>query len=330
MRELFGPPGGGGGADGDGGGGGGGGGRPGPRMIAVGLAALAAGVGIAVIALGHDDGGGIDNAGAQVTTATVDGGSDRTPPTIVISRPRSGEQVTAGSRVAASYACNDGGKPAKLCEGTVADGAPIATTEGDHQFRVRARDAAGNEETVVVRYSAVAGRTTTTTTTTKVTRATIDIRSPADGRTYPADTRITADFSCTPADPCRADVAPGAAVPADPGPHDFTVTAADSDGSPRTATASYTVQAPPDPGPPAPSADPAPGTYAAVDVTYACTGGTAPVTCSATLDGKPFTSGAAVPCNTHTIVVTAQDARHGATSKSFTYTVDGDQCTVIR
>ena len=75
---------------------------------------------------------------------------DTTPPVVTIRRPAAGEQLDRGSTVAADYSCEG----AVTCSGPVASGAPLGLSVlGPAEFRVSARDDAGNEAVGLVAYS---------------------------------------------------------------------------------------------------------------------------------------------------------------------------------
>ena len=95
----------------------------------------------------------IDAAGndSRLTgTYTVDG----VAPTILVSTPNSATGYIKGTRVNATFDCNDsGGAGVASCVGTVASGARIATnTVGVHTFSVTATDTVGNQSDVDVPY----------------------------------------------------------------------------------------------------------------------------------------------------------------------------------
>ena len=300
LRELFGGAGGSGdnGGNGDGGGGGW---RP-PRALLAGVSALAVVAAITVVALasgGNGDGNG-DTTSSKIA-ATPGAPADTADPTITLVRPLNGARVTAGSTVLADYHCRDRGRRPSVCTGTVPSGKSIDTTEGDHRFRVYARDKAGNDAEKVVTYQA---------TTSSVLSTSIEITSPKDGHTYDSGTRIPAEYRCTNASKCTGDVKVGVPVNGRPGTHDFTVRAQGIDGKPVELSVTYSVAnvaseplvvaAQTKPG------DPVEGKLPTV--TFSCSGGTAPLTCTATLDNKPIGSPTSTNCRRHTVTVTAADA----------------------
>jgi hypothetical protein len=75
-------------------------------------------------------------------------------PTIDIVSPVAGSDYATGSQVLADFSCADAASGIESCVGTVADGAPIATSPtGQHTFKVTATDLAGNVTTKEVVYS---------------------------------------------------------------------------------------------------------------------------------------------------------------------------------
>jgi len=400
LRELFGGPGDLGGEGDDPGGGGGNGARRPPLRL---FAAFVAPALIVVIALLMR--GGDDLPSQTITTSLVPGAQDQTAPKITLTRPRHEDSFPAGARVVAAYECRDGGRPTPVCRGTVRSGTAINTTEGEHEFRIDARDRTGNVTTMTVTYRAekgsvpppeviitspadgktyeagtviraryrcpnastcesrvpvgagvdrrpgrhaftvratgaggrsVEGTVTYTVRKSSAAGPSIVITSPADGTTYAAGTVIRARYECRHASTCKGGVPVGAGVDRRPGPHPFTVRATGADGTPVEETVIYTVEeenvdAPP---PVTPPADPIVIDAKAVDrtlaggivtVEYECTGGTQPMSsCMATLDGKPFDSGARIGCGKHTLVVRAQDA--AGQSKERTFSIDGRPC----
>jgi hypothetical protein len=85
------------------------------------------------------------------------GGQDSIPPTAQITTPAEGATFILGEKVASDYSCDDtGGSGLDACIGTNANGEPIDTgSVGAKTYTVTARDGAGNETTVTVRYRVV-------------------------------------------------------------------------------------------------------------------------------------------------------------------------------
>lgn len=93
---------------------------------------------------------------------------DTTPPTITLSSPVNGRQVTAGAGLTATYACADtGGSALASCTGyvttpigaatPVANGGTIDTSSsGSYNFTVNAKDGAGNPASQTVSFTVVA------------------------------------------------------------------------------------------------------------------------------------------------------------------------------
>jgi len=83
---------------------------------------------------------------------------DKKAPTIAIASPTVGGTYGLNAKVAASYACSDGGSGMTSCTGPVANGSLINTSKGTKTFAVTAIDSVGNSATVNVTYSVVPGR----------------------------------------------------------------------------------------------------------------------------------------------------------------------------
>ena len=327
LRELFGEPGGPVAEGDDPGGPGDGGWRP-PLGLFAAFAALALIVVIALVARGGDD-----LVNQTLTTETVPGAQDQAPPQIALTRPRDGDSFPAGARVVAAYRCGDREGPTPVCRGTVRSGAAIDTTEGEHEFRVEARDRTGNLTSIGVTYRAEKGA---------APAPEIVITSPADGRTYEAGSRIRARYRCTNPSACVGGVKVGEPVNGRPGTHDFTVRATGADGTPVKETVIYTVEeenvdAPP---PVTAPADPLEVDAKAVRrtsgdgllstpivdvvVEYTCSGGTPPRDCTATLDDKPVDSGTRIGCGDHNVVVRAADV--AGQVETGTFVINGPNC----
>jgi hypothetical protein len=80
---------------------------------------------------------------------------DNTPPTVSVAAPANGAVYTPGQAVDASFGCADATTGIKSCTGTVADGAPIDTTTGEHTFTVDALDNADNPARATVSYRVI-------------------------------------------------------------------------------------------------------------------------------------------------------------------------------
>ncbi len=81
---------------------------------------------------------------------------DTTPPTISIISPEDGEIVNQGTKLTASYTCNDSGSGVASCEGSVPSGSSLDTSSlGEHTLSVAASDVAGNTASRTVHYTVV-------------------------------------------------------------------------------------------------------------------------------------------------------------------------------
>ncbi len=100
-----------------------------------------------------------DMAGNCKTAGPFNGNKvDKKAPTIAIASPTAGGTYGVNAKVAASYACSDGGSGMTSCTGPVANGSLINTSKGTKTFAVTAIDSVGNSATVSVTYSVVPGR----------------------------------------------------------------------------------------------------------------------------------------------------------------------------
>jgi hypothetical protein len=100
-----------------------------------------------VVALQSDDGGTDATSKATFIVDTVN-------PTASITAPAEGGVYQVGERVAAAYACADGGSSIASCAGSVPAGASLDTgVVGPHAFTVVATDRAGNAVTSTVHYT---------------------------------------------------------------------------------------------------------------------------------------------------------------------------------
>ena len=164
---------------------------------------------------------------------------DTTPPTVDLTVPEDGAEVSRGTTVSVAFSCADeGGSGLASCEGSVANGEPLDTaTLGPRAVTVTARDNAGNETVV-----------THTAQVVDLTPPAISLRTPLDGAVYLLDEAVAADYDCAD-DPggsglasCAGDVADGEPVDtAAVGDHTFTVTAADLGGGTASASSHYRV-----------------------------------------------------------------------------------------
>jgi uncharacterized UPF0146 family protein len=95
------------------------------------------------------------NTASKTVNYTV---ADRTAPTITLTSPAEGAVYTLGEMVLADYSCADepNGSGVATCQGNVADGAALDTSEvGAKTFKVSATDNAGNQGAKSVAYSVV-------------------------------------------------------------------------------------------------------------------------------------------------------------------------------
>jgi hypothetical protein len=129
---------------------------------------------------------------------------DITPPTITIVTPGEGASYEQGRPVTASYSCVDE-DPRPSCDGPVANNTAINTsTVGNFDFKVVAKDAAGNEQTATRHYSVVAptgdvgGSTPATLNLTLGTPAAFSPFIPGIGKEY--STSMTATLTSTAGD----------------------------------------------------------------------------------------------------------------------------------
>jgi hypothetical protein len=223
----------------------------------------------------------------------------------VITSPADGATYDSGTRIRARYSCTN----ARECRGDVKLGVPVNGRPGTHVFTVRASGGNGAPAVSTATYTVRPG------VPSKAPE--IVITSPADGATYDSGPAILADYQCTNARSCAGDVKAGEAIDGDPGPHSFTVRATGSDGPPVDRTVTYTVT----------SAQADPLTVDAsvivrakypVTLAYTCSGGTAPLRCTATMDGEPAEPGATIGCGNHAVVVRVTDAVGAEKTGEFT------------
>jgi hypothetical protein len=122
---------------------------------------------------------------------------DTAAPTVTVATPLEGASYRQGTPVTAAYVCEDPSGVAQ-CEGTVANDAPIDTSQpGNFVFTVTARDTAGNATTVTRNYSVtpvdgpVEGDTPATLTLTLGPSASFDAFVPGLAREYVATLAAT-------------------------------------------------------------------------------------------------------------------------------------------
>jgi hypothetical protein len=158
------------------------------------------------------------------------------PPSIAISGPSPQGVYTQGQVLNASFACSTSAPVTIVaCSAPSPAGTPIDThTTGEHTFTVSATDSNGVTRSQTVTYSVVPQLFAT-------------ITAPAQGARYTRGTHVDAAYSCSVAAPvavtsCAGAVANGAALDtSSPGPHTFTLTAADSAGTAVTTAVTYNV-----------------------------------------------------------------------------------------
>jgi peptidoglycan/xylan/chitin deacetylase (PgdA/CDA1 family) len=166
---------------------------------------------------------------------------DATPPTITFRSPVEGGKYGIGSPVNADYSCADN-VAVVSCVGSVANGAPITQTLGQHTVSVTAKDAAGNVAAKQVTYTVTDG-----------TPPTIAVTSPVDKATFDWAQSATVNYSCADNALATCTAAVGATRVADgdklptsgaPGPGDRTleITATDTSGNVTTKDVAYTVK----------------------------------------------------------------------------------------
>ena len=96
-----------------------------------------------------------DTAGNCRTAGPIGGNKvDRKAPAITIASPAAGAAYGVSTKVAASYACSDGGAGMTACAGPVANGSLFSTSPlGTRTFAVKATDRVGNSSTRTVTYT---------------------------------------------------------------------------------------------------------------------------------------------------------------------------------
>ncbi len=92
--------------------------------------------------------GGYKPGAAQEQVLTYDAG----PPTVTITSPAANAVYQPGQKVTATYSCADDLAGVATCEGTVANGAAIDTSPGEHTFAVKTSDTLGQGKTETVKY----------------------------------------------------------------------------------------------------------------------------------------------------------------------------------
>ncbi len=246
------------------------------------------------------------------------------PPTASITTPAEGADYTPGATVDASYSCSEGtGGPglrpgSEGCSGTVADGSPIDTSPGAHEFSVLATSKDGENGFKTVKYTVSAAAPTVT------------ITAPTEG-SYNAGQVVDAGYSCSEGaggpglESCTGTVEDGAPIDTTAGPHEFTVTARSHDGQSASRTVKYTVIAPPSVllTTPGEGAGYSPGQ--AVDAEYSCSEGAGGPGLKAGGEGCSGTVADGAPIDTapgeHEFTVTAESKDGQTASTTVSYTV---------
>jgi hypothetical protein len=248
---------------------------------------------------------------------------DLTAPDVALRTPTDGAAYAHGEQVVADYDCTDeqGGSGVASCAGPVADGQALDTSSvGQHSFTVTARDQAGNERTLTHAYTVLDAEAPT-----------VDLRTPADGATYPRGVSVLADYGCSDesggsgVDTCVGTVPDGQPLDtATLGTKSFVVVARDEAGNEQSVTHAYTVV-----DATAPAIDlrtPVDGaTYAVGDqvlADYDCSdeqGGSGLATCTGSLpDGQAIDT---AEVGAHTFTVDATDVAGNASQRSVSYSV---------
>ena len=178
----------------------------------------------------------VDFTGAETSVTHIYTVFDVIPPTGTISAPAAGADYAVGTRLYASYSCDDGagGSGVVGCIGSYPNGYALPTNRpGTFTFTVDAFDAAGNHGSASVNYRVV-----------DENPPQITITSPADGGTYLVGDPITPSYSCH--DDVDGSNVTCKASPFDttPGSHVFRVDSVDSAGNAAFATATYSVNYP--------------------------------------------------------------------------------------
>jgi subtilase family serine protease len=235
-------------------------------------------------------------------------------PTATITSPAAGAIYTQTQKVLAAYSCASptGGTP--TCAGPVPSGSAIDTsTVGAHSFTVTATDANATSTHQTVAYTVVAPPTAT-------------ITAPANGATYTAGQALRAAYSCAAstsgAPSCAGTLASGSPLAtATLGAQRFSVTATDANGIATTATATYTIVAPPF----VTIAVPANGaTYALGRRARASFGCVASAPLAVARCASSIANGTAIPSSSlglHSLTVTAVDSNGIATVRTVRYSV---------
>jgi Tol biopolymer transport system component len=240
-------------------------------------------------------------------------------PTIQIYSPEDGALYLPGMQVPAVYLCSSYASVIVSCQGDLPFGALVdLSLSGTRSFTVRAVDAAGRTATVSVTYQVP-----------DLVAPQVDLRTPKDGATYDLGAAVTVDYSCSDPNGSGVAVCSGerpSGYPLDTsqaGTHTFTVLALDKAGNFASATATYTVVAPPQ----IQISSPANGAIYTLGATalaaYSCASaaGAHVVTCAGpAANGGPLDTGSA---GTKTFTVTSSDDGGRNATLTHTYIVAG-------
>jgi hypothetical protein len=276
---------------------------------------------------------GVDGTGLRQVTS---GGSDFGPdwgssqvvpepsppdaPTIQIFSPADGAFYLPGAQVPAFYLCSSNVSFIVSCQGDLSVGALLDLSQaGTHTFTVHALDADGRTATQTVTYQVP-----------DLIAPQIDLRTPKNGASYDLGAAVTIDYSCTDGPggsgvaACSGTGPSGAPLDTSrAGSHTFTVLAVDNAGNLATATAAYTVVAPPQIQLTSPAEGATFTLGAAVLAAYSClpASGVQLVSCAGTVaNGDRLDTGSV---GTKTFTVNATDSGGRTSTVSHTYTVVG-------
>jgi subtilase family serine protease len=262
---------------------------------------------------------GYDMASGLGTPLATDGASpglvaQLCGPTESIIAPAAGVTYTQTQSVPAAYSCVSPTPGTPTCTGSLPSGSPIDTSAtGQHSFTVTATDSIGTTTHRTVAY-------------TVVPRPAATITIPANGGAYTEGQTLSASYGCTAstsaAPSCAGTLPSGARLDtATLGAHSFSVTATDANGIATTATANYTIVAPPHVtvALPAKGAGYAQGSH--VRASFGCAA-SAPLTI--TRCTSPIADGTAIHTSSlgpKSFTVTAVDSNGVATVDTIRYTV---------
>jgi hypothetical protein len=244
-------------------------------------------------------------------------------PSETITAPGAGATYTQTQSVPAAYSCVSPTPGTPTCGGSLPSGGPIDTaTTGQHSFTVTATDSIGTTTQRTVVYTVVPPPAATITV-------------PANGGAYTEGQALSVTYGCTAstsgAPSCAGTLPSGSPLDtATPGAHSFSVTATDANGVATTATASYTIVAPPR----VTITLPANGAiYALGRHTRASFGCVASAPLTVTRCTSSIADGTAIPTSSlgpHSLTITAVDSNGIATVRTVRYTVVAVHPTISR